>query len=662
MSSQAQFNKLLSNEKSIISGGRCYINITLTGEIDLSELKGRGIKELWFAKGGITQLYNFPDGINRLVIRENHLSNIPTNELANLAILDAESNNISEIDLSNMPNLTYANLAKNKIRHIGKLPPKLVELNVNYNPDLKSIDLEGADACKKVSSLGDHLCTNQKITVYGANKHCNIVVNNGARIRGGAPPIGRTEYAASDAILYHDPNEAFDEYYKLKSEYEDSIKKAIRKIKNTEKMPRSEQIKRARQFVPKCINCGRIGGTHFIRNTDALLLASCAVSTSPCNLNIKIRLGDNMETLETIDYFEENRKQIKQDIIKLKLDTLFNYISEADSVKTFTELTTKLNNPVITKQLSEYKQFYELQKNNPETNRLIRNTMDGIYHKMADIRQILIEYRKNGENPNLLNDIGKMLVEIDTDNKMVRRLKYPIIEMIEDRKGVAVLKQKMVDLQSFIEPEVLRFSYENANNLELDKKGYVANSPEYNPSSPHYVANSPDYNPSSPHYVANSPEYNPSSPHYVENQDEYTISGNNITWSNTDYNSVWWGLTQKYREVLSKDPEWMKDTITYLVESAKNPNERPKLLMPKNIKMPPSVLEDNQLDFENDIINGIVSSLQPIQREILVDELQKTENPSQEDLKPFYSMLNSMLEKSVGFTGFRINPISNKPK
>ena len=78
--------------------------------------------------------------------------------------------------------------------------------------------------------------------------------------------------------------------------------------------------------------------------------------------------------------------------------------------------------------------------------------------------------------------------------------------------------------------------------------------------------------------------------------------------------------------------------------------------------MPPSVLEDNQLDFENDIINGIVSSLQPIQREILVDELQKTENPSQEDLNPFYSMLNSMLEKSVGFTGFRINPISNKPK
>ena len=602
MSSQDLFNKLISqNGGKAIVAGRCYINKPLSGAIDASELKGRGINELWFSNGEITDLHGLPDGLKRLVVRNNQLSSVPVLEIPNLAILDAESNNITEIDLSQLKELTYANLAKNQLRRIQELPPKLTEIVVDYNPSLSEIDLEGADACRKLSCKGKPV-----INIRCSNKNCNIVADDGARIRSGGGP--KKTHKASETIAYPDPDEAFDNYYKLKTEYEDSIKNARRKILNNERIPRQERIKKARQLVPKCVSCGRPGGTIFGRSLDKVLTAQCAAAIAPCTLNIEIQLGDDMEPNETIAYFEKYIEKIKSDIVRLKLNTLFNYVTEEKSVEAFTKLSGNLNNPALTKQLSEYKHFFENQMNNPETNLLLRTTTTRVYERLADVRRIKDEYRQNSENKRLLKDIGHALVEINTDIQMIRRLRYPIMEMVEDRDGRQVLKQRPYDLQGFVEPVVVHFQYGKAP----DESEYFPDSPEYNPISPV--------------------------------SEPFVIMADTIEWTNMEYKSAWNTLPKKHQAVLMTDEAWMTHTLdTISKRMGKGEIIVSDFILPKDARIPPL----SGLNFGNDALTELVSQLGEGQRNILSAEVKP--KMTAEEKQAFLNILKPMLQALVKY-------------
>ena len=601
MSSQDLFNKMVSDGGKAIVGGRCYVNKPLSGDIDTSELKGRGITELWFTKGGITSLNGLPDGLKRLVVRENQLNALPTNELPNLVILDAESNNIPDTNLETLLNLTHLNLAKNQLRQIGDLPPKLIEANFDYNPDLNSVDLEGAKSCKKMSCRGS-----KTITIHCANNECNIITDDGARIRRGGGP--KKTVKASETIAYPDPEEAFDKYYQLKADYEDSIKKAIRKIKGTEKMSKQERVKKARQYVPKCVSCDRNGGTHFDRSMDKVLTARCAVKSNPCELHIEIKLGDDMEPSETIDYFEQYIAKIKDNIIRLKLDTLFNYVTEHESVDKFTKLSGNLNNPALTKQLSEYKHFFENQMNNPETNQTIRTVTERIYERLADVHRILDEYRQNSENKRLMKDIGRILAEIDIETKMLRRLKYPIMEMIEDREGHQVLKQKPYYLQSYVEPEVVHFRYGSKRKDNGDKTTMIQEKSMDKDDTLFDDALSDDY-------VQVSPEFKPALP--------YEQTGTTVVWNDDGYKAVWNRLPQKYQALLLQHSGLMRETMDVLAEKyASTKSFAPEFVLPRDTLIPPNISGTADLDFGNIIINDLVSGLAEVQRNILANEVR----------------------------------------
>jgi hypothetical protein len=608
---------MVSDGGKAIVGGRCYINKPLSGDIDTSELKGRGISELWFSKGGITSLNGLPDGLKRLVVRENQLNSLPIHELPNLVILDAESNNIEDDNLEPLLNLSHLNLAKNRLRQVRDLPPKLIEANFDYNPDLNSVDLESAKSCKKMSCRGT-----KTITIHCANNECNIITDDGARIRRGGGP--KKAVKASETIAYPDPEEAFDKYYQLKSDYEDSIKKAIRKIKGAEKIPKQERIKKARQYMPKCVSCDRNGGTHFDRSMDKVLTARCAVKSNPCELHIEIKLGDDMEPRETIDYFEQYIAKIKDNIIRLKLDTLFNYVSENESVDKFTKLSGNLNNPALTKQLSEYKHFFENQMNNPETNQTIRTITERIYERLADVHRILDEYHQNSENKRLMKDIGRILAEIDMDTKMLRRLNYPIMEMIEDRDGYQVLRQKSYDLQSYVEPEVIHFRYGSKRKDTGDKAAMMDESITEDELSD---------------YVQVSPEFKPALP--------YEQTGSTVVWNDAGYKAVWTRLPQKYQELLLRHSGLMRETLDVLAEKyATTKSFVPEFVLPRDTLIPPNISGTSDLDFGNIIINDLVSRLTDIQRNILANEVRgnpRTAPMTEPEKKTLENNLKQML-------------------
>ena len=59
------------------------------------------------------------------------------------------------------------------------------------------------------------------------------------------------------------PESALNEYYKLKSKYENEIMKSKKIIMNDSSLSSKEKRQKYLQLKPKCINCKRPGGTIF---------------------------------------------------------------------------------------------------------------------------------------------------------------------------------------------------------------------------------------------------------------------------------------------------------------------------------------------------------------------------------------------------------------
>jgi hypothetical protein len=193
-------------------------------------------------------------------------------------------------------------------------------------------------------------------------------------------------------------------------------------------------------------------------------------------------------------------------------------------------------------------------------------------------------------------------VEINTDIQMIRRLRYPIMEMVEDREGRQVLKQKSYDLQGFIEPVVVHFQY----GKPPDESVYFPDSPEYNPISPP--------------------------------RDPFVIMADTIEWTNMEYKSAWNTLPKKHQAALMTDEAWMTHTLeTISTRMSKGEKIVSDFILPKDARIPPL----SGLNFGNEALNELVSQLTEGQRSILSGEVKP--KMTAEEKQAFLNILKPML-------------------
>ena len=124
---------------------------------------------------------------------------------------------------------------------------------------------------------------------------------------------------------------ALDNYYYLKAKYEKPKKNVTIPVEK------------------KCVKCGKKGGTEFLRKVEkgekgrkeVYLIAKCNAD-NPCKLDINIKLS-NYKLYETlVKSIKSQMEEIKGNIIKLKLDLLFQLKDEDYVVNKFEQLKNKL--------------------------------------------------------------------------------------------------------------------------------------------------------------------------------------------------------------------------------------------------------------------------------------------------------------------------------
>jgi len=434
---QEKFENIINQDKTII-GTKCFVDTPLSGEINLSILKNKGIEELHFAKGEITRIYNVPRGIQSIIINDNHLVSIPSAELRDLVKLEASHNRIAKVDLKEMVSLSSLALDSNKITSITNFPKTLQKLSLNNNL-LRELDLHDCESCIKVSTL-DNLSLQTIFNAPVSNR--NFELAKDAHTQLDISRKTKTSKKVDDEISVKD---AVNNYYALKNKYEQERRAAIYKIMSSKEKPRNEKIKEARRTQFRCVNCQQKGGTKFWRDEDNNLRAICGNTAKPCNLNISILSSltitprEMQNDLETID-------KSKQEIIQLKMDTLFEYMDGDKSVKKFKDTVEKLKNDVV------FADNYDEIVNNPEKKKIISKKTQEIYSALAAVRRLRHE-RNVGNNRELLADIMAHYKTIQTNLDNIRLLKYPIMEIVEDEEsGEKVVKRFPYSFDEYLNP------------------------------------------------------------------------------------------------------------------------------------------------------------------------------------------------------------------
>ena len=153
-------------------------------------------------------------------------------------------------------------------------------------------------------------------------------------------------------------NETIDhninEYYRLKSKYESDIEKNKKKILNNKIFSIKEKKSEFKQLKPKCVNCGKPGGTTFAslvnknENGKFRELRAFCNAVEPCGLNINLAVGNFENINDLLKMIEETIRESKNEIINDKNKLLFglittenaldNFESQKNMIKDFTSL------------------------------------------------------------------------------------------------------------------------------------------------------------------------------------------------------------------------------------------------------------------------------------------------------------------------------------
>jgi hypothetical protein len=135
-----------------------------------------------------------------------------------------------------------------------------------------------------------------------------------ARARAASIRMMQREFCVSEHLTNKEPSyrTATTEFFRLWKQFREETRRA-----------------RHENRLPNCVACGRPGGTVFSIQRDAYS-AFCA-SKKKCNFCITIQKGEMTSFDELLKAMDAKLKNIEEEIVRLKYNTAFGYVSEHDA-------------------------------------------------------------------------------------------------------------------------------------------------------------------------------------------------------------------------------------------------------------------------------------------------------------------------------------------
>jgi hypothetical protein len=425
-------------------------------------------------------------------------------------------------------------------------------------------------------------------------------------------------------------NNAINEYYKLKTSYEEQVNKTKKKIIGNPDYSWKEKRAKYQEIKPKCINCkcpgGTIFSTKYYDENDAeyrQLKAICGVIVNPCSLNITINVGKYSSLTDVLKEFETEISQIKKNIIEYKNKLLFGFVTTEEALRNFTNLKSLLSD--YTTYSHTFLEEYIDIVNNSEDKRILNEDLEKSY--------ILIdEMKKNIEQFNESNNLQFVKDMVTTYNTNLRPLLIKIrnekykensVYYNEDTNTYHLIQEKnTIQELEFNEGEkgVVQF---HVGHIE-SKKCAVAETEEVPVQKQKRV--------STKKALKAKKEQIEAEAEAESNADLSLQSGGNELqimqtfpeeWKNTEYEKIWETLKPDFQNALLKDKEWLETFMRNCTNQQKM-EEPCSFVSPPNLIIPPQIIDADtnssgqQYDFGNETYNSYFNSLDKTQQSALL--------------------------------------------
>jgi hypothetical protein len=223
-----------------------------------------------------------------------------------------------------------------------------------------------------------------------------------------------------------------ESYYKIKQKYDKKKSAAIKKIYNNDDFTLEEKRDLAKKYKQGCVECKRKVGTIFYIQ-DNMLKAKCGNVKKPCKLNLSVEKTKTTQIQELISTIEKNISSTREDIIKTKLNFLFKYANEDETLERFETKKNELN--LLTDYLHKLKEELKQKLNQDERDLIIEENNITYNEAVKQINENIAEY-KSSKNIQYLKD-NAMLIK-DTI--------FPILDKMRDAKyDVCVVEESVIE-------------------------------------------------------------------------------------------------------------------------------------------------------------------------------------------------------------------------
>lgn len=433
-------------------------------------------------------------------------------------------------------------------------------------------------------------------------------------------------FAENEFVENESVENDINEYYRLKSKYNNENEKNKKKILNNKMLSIKEKKAEFKQLKPKCVNCGKPGGTTFAsiisKESDGgkfrELRAFCN-AVEPCGLSVNIAVGNFENISSVLKTIDEEIYTAKNEIINDKNRLLFgltttekvleNFDLQKDSIRDYTNL------------LENYLQIYIKITDDPERSEKLKSELEKSYLHIQSIKDAL--YRFNETNG---IEFVKSAVEIYQNQlrpvlNEVLKLKYRENTVVFDESDNSYhLIQRNYSIKDL---EINNDKYETVvfeTSIQGDKTKVAR-------------VDKPDTR------VEKAKPDSQDTPDIIGKPTINEETGM-VTWSNKNYQSLWSKMNNELKTALLSDREWMQEFMDNCVKSRLQ-NKSCEFTNPSNLIIPPQLIEDGMYDFGNPVYNEIFNKFDESYKNTLLG-LFSTEDGSKN-----YSMLENTLSDIV---------------
>jgi hypothetical protein len=260
--------------------------------------------------------------------------------------------------------------------------------------------------------------------------------------------------------------DALNNYYKLKTNYENSYNKEKTNIINNNNLSLKEKRTEYKNYKPKCINCKRPVGTLFTRSYDEkefnrILRAVCGDIQDPCSLNITLNNGyfDTIPNIIKID--EKDIDNLKISLIKDKNNLLFGYITTEKALENFEKIKSDIID--IASSLESIQKLWMNINDNKERKTNLKKKQEEAYIIIDNIKKLINDSSKTN-NTSFINDAVTIYVnQLNPILKQIIDLKYKVnrVDFIEEENIYRLVQQEnsIVNLEfDYGNPEIITYN------------------------------------------------------------------------------------------------------------------------------------------------------------------------------------------------------------